>query len=153
MDGKLSKHAESGRSTSGVTNVLLNGFGTQFLTVAPPLLNCDDELIWLDLTNPAFHKPVYNSFIKESKTLGKDAKYLITQSFKQALSIQDQNDLLRELEKDPQLVYNVGLTPDKVFKIIPNELHILSNIFSASRFGRVQSSNCNRNSSQIDALS
>lgn len=66
------------------------------------------------MTNPAFHKPVYNSFIKESKNFGKDAKYLIMQSFRQALSIQDQNDLLRELEKDPQLVYNVGLTPDKL---------------------------------------
>ncbi|XP_055522558.1 CCR4-NOT transcription complex subunit 11 [Wyeomyia smithii] len=113
MDSKFSTQTEDGHGVNVSTN-LLNGFGTQFLTVAPPLLNCDDELIWLDMTNPAFHKPVYNSFIIESKTLGKDVKYLIMQSFRQALSIQDQNDLLRELEKDPQLVYNVGLTPDKL---------------------------------------
>ncbi|XP_058467224.1 CCR4-NOT transcription complex subunit 11 [Malaya genurostris] len=101
-------------SGSGCTSVIANGYGTQFMTVAPPLLNCEDELIWLDMSNPAFHKPVYNSSINESKCLGKDAKNLIIQSFRQALSIQDQNELMRELEKDPDIVYNVGLTPDKL---------------------------------------
>ncbi|XP_055612773.1 CCR4-NOT transcription complex subunit 11 [Uranotaenia lowii] len=114
-------------------SILTNGFGTQFMTIAPPLLSCEDELIWLDLTNPAFHRPVFNSSIKQlskeassfdsistheleetDEAGGKDVKQLITQSFQQALSIQDQNDLLRELEKDPELVHNVGLTPDKL---------------------------------------
>lgn len=118
MESGISKRSDSAASSiasGGSTGSFLsNGFGTQFMTVAPPLLNCEDELIWLDMTNPAYHKPVYNSSIVETKTVGKDAKNLITQSFRQALSIQDQNDLLRELEKDPELVYNVGLTPDKV---------------------------------------
>lgn len=118
MESGISKRSDSAASSiasGGSTGSFLsNGFGTQFMTVAPPLLNCEDELIWLDMTNPAYHKPVYNSSIVETKIVGKDAKNLITQSFRQALSIQDQNDLLRELEKDPELVYNVGLTPDKV---------------------------------------
>ncbi|XP_062536605.1 CCR4-NOT transcription complex subunit 11 [Armigeres subalbatus] len=117
MEAGVAKRSDSGTSiaSSGSTGSFLsNGFGTQFMTVAPPLLNCEDELIWLDMTNPAYHKPVYNSAINETKPMGKDAKNLITQSFRQALSIQDQNDLLRELEKDSELVYNVGLTPDKL---------------------------------------
>ncbi|XP_065095737.1 CCR4-NOT transcription complex subunit 11 [Ochlerotatus camptorhynchus] len=118
MESGVSKRSDSAGSSiasGGSTGSFLsNGFGTQFMTVAPPLLNCEDELIWLDMTNPAYHKPVYNSSIVETKSVGKDAKNLITQSFRQALSIQDQNDLLRELEKDPELVYNVGLTPDKL---------------------------------------
>lgn len=123
MEGMTTKRSDSGTSigSSGSTGSFLsNGFGTQFMTVAPPLLNCEDELIWLDMTNPAYHKPVYNSSINEAKPVGKDAKNLISQSFRQALSIQDQNDLLRELEKDPELVYNVGLTPDKVSCVMCN---------------------------------
>ncbi|XP_039434328.1 CCR4-NOT transcription complex subunit 11 [Culex pipiens pallens] len=114
MDGKRPEPTATliNPAGSGNSSLLTNGFGTQFMTIAPPLLNCEDELIWLDLTNPAYHKPVYSS--NEPKCAGKDAKNLIMQSFRHALSLQEQNDLLRELEKDPDLVYRVGLTPEKL---------------------------------------
>ena len=98
---------------------LANVFAPQFMTITPPLLSCEDELIWFDITNPAYFKPVYDSMMHR-KTAGVEAKNLILQAFRQALSIQDQGILLNELEKEPDLVYNIGLTPDKLPDLVEN---------------------------------
>lgn len=89
---------------------LNNCFGPKFLTVAPPILPFDDELVWFNFSNRKFHKVQYNC----SNNVGVQAKRLIDQAFNQALSLPDQQLLLDELKKDPNLVYQIGLTPDKV---------------------------------------
>jgi hypothetical protein len=101
---------------------LSNVFVPQFMTITPPLLSCEDELIWFDITNPAFFKPVYDSMTSTPKGnyFGVEAKNLIVQAFRQALTLQDQGILLNELEKDPDLVYNIGLTPDKLPDLVEN---------------------------------
>lgn len=125
---------------------LKNILQPEFITVPPPLCPVEDELIWFDLTNPAWHKPVYdsslgggNNFEKSSKAsessekakakaaesqevdsglasqgAESEAKRILAQAFDDALNIQDRQVLLRELERDPNIVNSIGLTPAKL---------------------------------------
>lgn len=90
---------------------LKNVVAPHFITVAPPLLPVEDELVWFDLTNPAWHKPMYDPTITD---IGVEAKRLVSLVFSEALNIQDRHVLLAELEKDPLMVNHIGLTPAKV---------------------------------------
>jgi hypothetical protein len=111
---------------------LKNTFAPQFITVAPPLLPCEDELVWFDLTNPAWHKPMYDAAIDPSKSSETEAKKLISQAFQQVLTMQNQNILISELEHDPNMVYNIGLTPAKVCSIcsIGRKLGLINSFFA-----------------------
>lgn len=139
---------------------LRNVLQPEFITVPPPLCPVQDELVWFDVTNPAWHKPVYDSSIGGSNTNNHDktskrnrsgsnnsasivvsereksisksssldasgngdhpstpdneAKRILLQAFTEALGIQDRQTLLSELEKDPDVVNNIGLTPAKL---------------------------------------
>lgn len=140
---------------------LRNVLQPEFITVPPPLCPVEDELIWFDVNNPAWHKPVYDSSIggttnnsdKSAKanrcnsttsnnsasvasgkeksvsksssldasgidehpsTPNSEAKRILSQAFSEALGIQDRQTLLNELEKDPDIVNNIGLTPAKL---------------------------------------
>lgn len=90
-------------------------FGPQYMTVAPPLLSPEDELVWFDITNPVGHKPIFDmNMMMETHSTETEAKKLITLAFKQALNLQDQKVLEQELDRDPELVYHIGLTSKKV---------------------------------------
>lgn len=95
-------------------------FGPQFMTIAPPLLPCEDELVWFDITNPVCHKPVFDMNLSETQTSETEAKKLVAMAFKQALSLQDQKVLENELDKDAELVNHIGLTPKKLPDIVEN---------------------------------
>uniref|UniRef100_A0A336MXT3 CCR4-NOT transcription complex subunit 11 n=1 Tax=Culicoides sonorensis TaxID=179676 RepID=A0A336MXT3_CULSO len=98
---------------------LNNQFVPQFMSIPPPLLTCDDELIWFDLTNPGWHKPAFDS--SSTPSIGScEAKKLIEQAFTQALSIQDQGLLLNELNDDPDTVNQIGLTPERLPDLVEN---------------------------------
>lgn len=98
---------------------LSNTFVPQFMTIPPPLVPCDDELIWFDLTNPGWHKPAFDS--SSTPSIGsREAKKLIEQAFIQALSIQDQGLLLNELNDDPDTVNQIGLTPERLPDLVEN---------------------------------
>lgn len=99
--------------TSDDSSPLSNVFAPQFLNIAPPLLPCDDELVWLDLTNPAWHKPVKDTTGSLSDGSGK-AKQLIAHAYTQALSLSDQDILLKELKENEDAVNHIGLTPLKL---------------------------------------
>lgn len=137
---------------------LKNIFQPEFITVAPPICPVEDELVWFDVTNPAWHKPIYDTSLgsisvaaisKRSKTndnklnnqldssIGDDAiststsspntsdvcseaKRILAQAFSEALNIQDRQILLNELEKDPDMVNNIGLTPAELPLLVEN---------------------------------
>uniref|UniRef100_A0AAG5D606 CCR4-NOT transcription complex subunit 11 n=1 Tax=Anopheles atroparvus TaxID=41427 RepID=A0AAG5D606_ANOAO len=104
--------------TQHPSNPLTNALGPTFMSVAPPLLTCEDELIWLDLGSPSYHKPVYNSCSDAEPTPDKCLRTLLLQSFRQALSIPDQQTLLNELEKDTQQTHLSCVTPEKLPNLI-----------------------------------
>uniref|UniRef100_A0A4Y0BVF1 CCR4-NOT transcription complex subunit 11 n=1 Tax=Anopheles funestus TaxID=62324 RepID=A0A4Y0BVF1_ANOFN len=104
--------------TLSPSNPLTNALGPTFMSVAPPLLTCEDELIWLDLGSPSYHKPVYNSCSDAEPTPDKCLQTLLDQSFRQALSIADQQTLVNELEKDTQQTHLSCVTPEKLPNLI-----------------------------------
>uniref|UniRef100_A0A182KB35 CCR4-NOT transcription complex subunit 11 n=1 Tax=Anopheles christyi TaxID=43041 RepID=A0A182KB35_9DIPT len=104
--------------TLNLSNPLMNALGPTFMSVAPPLLTCEDELIWLDLGSPSYHKPVYNSCSDAEPTPDKCLQTLLDQSFRQALSIADQQTLVNELEKDTQQTHLSCVTPEKLPNLI-----------------------------------
>ncbi|XP_063704423.1 CCR4-NOT transcription complex subunit 11 [Culicoides brevitarsis] len=99
---------------------LYNTFVPQFMTIAPPVFSCDDELIWFDLTNPGWHKPAFDSSSTGTSIGSLEAKKLIEQAFSQALSIHDQGLLLNELNDDPETVNQIGLTPERLPDLVEN---------------------------------
>ncbi|XP_053667152.1 CCR4-NOT transcription complex subunit 11 [Anopheles marshallii] len=104
--------------TLNPSNPLTNALGPTFMSVAPPLLTCEDELIWLDLGSPSYHKPVYNSCSDAEPTPDKCLQTLLDQSFRQALSIADQQTLVNELEKDTQQTHLSCVTPEKLPNLV-----------------------------------
>ncbi|CAG9810657.1 unnamed protein product [Chironomus riparius] len=95
-------------------------FGPQFMTVAPPLLSCEDELVWFDITNPVGHKPIYDNEVTAVQSNETEIEKLVMTAFKQALTLQDQKILENELEKDSELVHHIGLTPAKLSDLVEN---------------------------------
>lgn len=96
-------------------------FGPQFMTIAPPLLSCEDELVWFDITNPVGHKPIYETEVTTSiQSNETEIEKLVTTAFKQALTLHDQKTLENELDKEPDLVNHIGLTPAKLSDLVEN---------------------------------
>nr|CAD7400175.1 unnamed protein product [Timema cristinae] len=86
----------------------------EFLRLAPPLHSSEDELVWLNLCQSRDHKGAYDVTMCVSSSEGLEAKRLMARAFKGALTLQQQQHLLAELESDPKLVYHIGLTPGKL---------------------------------------
>lgn len=125
---------------------LKNVFQPEFITVAPPICPVEDELVWFNITNPAWHKPIYDislGSISATTTSGKrnktnettkqhisndtaepdncsEARRILKQAFTEVLNIQDRQVLLNELETDPDVVNNIGLTPAKLPLLVEN---------------------------------
>jgi hypothetical protein len=94
-------------------------FGPQFMTIAPPLLPCEDEILWFDPNSNKF-RPIQDNEVVTAQSTETEIEKLVATAFKQALTLHDQKILENELEKDKTLVHHIGLTPAKLSDLVEN---------------------------------
>lgn len=128
-DGETSKKVENDKQQrTQVTEKLICGdpplcsqnYCPEFLRLAPPLYNKASGLPWMDVTEPSQFSVEYDTTMCISNSAGAEARRLMGKAFKNVLTLQQQQHLVTELEKDPKLVYVIGLTPLKLPDLVEN---------------------------------
>ncbi|KAF6216714.1 hypothetical protein GE061_001061 [Apolygus lucorum] len=77
-------------------------------------------MLWLELDEVKNHDFAYDYTMCMPNSNCIEAKKLINKALKGTLSLQQQQHLLSELEKDPKLVYHIDLTPAKLPDLVEN---------------------------------
>lgn len=92
-------------------------FKPQFVRIPPPLYQCEDEFVWM---NPHEERPTieWDRSLCASSNSGSEVHQLMAKAFKTSLSLQQQQQVLTELENDPNFVYHIGLTPNKLPELV-----------------------------------
>ncbi|KAF5308182.1 hypothetical protein FQR65_LT06362 [Abscondita terminalis] len=90
--------------------------------LAQQLLTTDNlyRPVWFNVINPQEHTVAYDTTMCIPNMAGQEARQLMTKAYKAALSLQQQQQLLNELDNDSKLVYHIGLTPSKLPELVEN---------------------------------
>ncbi|XP_003702362.1 CCR4-NOT transcription complex subunit 11 [Megachile rotundata] len=124
-----SKVTEIDKNTAkSITEVLISNdpplcsqsYHPEFLRLAPPLYRSVDELSWFNVTEPSQFTIEYDTNMCVSNCAGAEARRLMGKAFKSVLTLQQQQHLVNELDRDPKLVYHIGLTPGKLPDLVEN---------------------------------
>ncbi|GJQ65941.1 hypothetical protein Trydic_g4039 [Trypoxylus dichotomus] len=105
---------------SGENSPITRVYKPEFVTLAPPLMNCQDEPVWMNVLNRKEHAVAYDTTMCVPNMAGQEVRQLLTKAYKSALTLQQQQQLLTELENDSKLVYHIGLTPSKLPELVEN---------------------------------
>lgn len=98
-------------------------FRPQLIRPAPPLYLTEEELFWL---NPIEYDEDITAFSLDARMCQSkasslsEAKRLMRLACKNALSLSQQAQLRGELERDPQLAHQLGLTPSALPDLVEN---------------------------------
>lgn len=99
---------------------LQESFQPTFFRLAPPLHKVEqDELHWMDPTDKQYTFE-WDTMMCNENSVEVEVRQLMGKAFKGALTLPQQQQLLKELEKDNKLVYHIGLTPNKLPDLVEN---------------------------------
>lgn len=97
----------------------LDGVRPSFARPAPPLLEVDDaELVWLTPVEPP--PLLWDASMGEDTSRGAAVRELMSRACTTALQQEQQDQVLKELEADPKLVYHCGLSPQRLPDLVEN---------------------------------
>lgn len=95
-------------------------YSPEFLRLAPPIFHSINELTWYNMTDSSEFTIEYDNSMCVSYCAGAEARRLMGKAFKSVLTLQQQQHLVNELDRDPKLVYHIGLTPGKLPDLVEN---------------------------------
>lgn len=101
----------------------LSTFEPMFIRPAPPLHDDTNELLWLNPNSSEYTFEWEPLFVNNSST-DTEIRKLITKALKATLPQQQQNFIREEINKNPKLIYHIGLTPSKLPALVENNCKI-----------------------------
>ncbi|KAL5457229.1 hypothetical protein EMCRGX_G034474 [Ephydatia muelleri] len=90
-------------------------FEPGFLRPVPPLYVCEDEVTWLNPSGTQYSIQWDDQMCVGGTT---ESKRLITKAHREALTPAEHQILLSKLESDPKMVYQIGLSPQKLPQLV-----------------------------------
>lgn len=104
---------------SGSQAPSLSTFEPMFVRPVPPLHQGSDELLWLN-PNSSEYTYEWEPLVVVSDNTEIEMRKLMAKALKSTLPQQQQNRIKEEINKNPKLVYHIGLSPAKLPDLVDN---------------------------------